>query len=411
METQPDSASPPRPFACELISFLFNHLNPANESAAEAAIANLKSLTGISVNPDFSRWWEYWDRQRTRRGPSGNPVRRWPDIWQGNRTFMSAYALIGKVLALDDYVASWGDWDDYYPEVREDISFAGHVQGLPYSAHYRGSVVFRPSMFESAGLPEEPPETWEELNEIAPKLTKTDGEVFEQAGFNLQHHAQVYEDWLLQAGGRAFNPDLTRPTNNTPEGRSALNQHVRHGLIEGTMPKAGMDSEDPYLHTFGAGRVAIQMLWPGNVGNCETLAPKVFADLAVGRPFAGPHQRAMHLYTNSFWVSSSTKVPDAVFEVLKYFSSPARNYEVTVSGDRTMPCRRAMENFEIYRSEPWNSFSANMKFARLRQLFPEHLEVQPAMSRWVEKAGLGEVAVADALRGMDDEVSAIISDS
>ncbi len=321
------------------------------------------------------------------------------------------YAARDRLLELDDYVATWGDWVDFYPGARESVTYAGHVHGIPYSALYRGSVVFRPSMFDSAGVPAEPPGTWDELNEIAPKLTKTDGEVVERAGFNLRHHTEVYEDWLLQAGGRAFDSNLTEPTNNTPQGRSALYQHVRHGLIEGTMPRAGMDSEVPNLHAFCAGRTAIQLLWPGNVGNCQALAPEVFADLGVGRPLAGPHQRAMHLHINSYLTSSSAKAPDAVFEVLKYFSIPARIYALGVFIDRTMPFRQAMENYEIYRSEPWKSFLKNSQFARVRQILPEHVEIWQAMSRWVEKAALGDVAVADALQGMDDEVLAIISEN
>ena len=402
LETHPDSVSSnPRPHAGTEIVFLFNGLYPAHESVAEAEIANLKSLTGIVVKPDFSDWWEYWDRQPI-------SMQRWPDIWQSRDMLIPHRAAKGWTLELDDYVANWGDWADFYPSARETASYAGNVYGIPYNARYRGSVVFRPSLFESAGLPAEPPGTWDELNEITPKLTKTDGEVFEQAGFNLSHHTEVFEDWLLQAGGRPFNPDLTEPTNNTPEGHTALAQHVRHGLIDETMPREGMDSGVPNLHAFCAGSVAIQMLWTANVSNCESRAPGVFEDLEVGRPLAGPRQRGMYHHINSYLVSSSTKAPEAVFEVLKYFSSPARNYEINVLGDFSMPFRRAMENFEIYRSEPWKSFQKNTQFTRVRQIVPEHIEVFQAMGRRVETAALGELSVSETLRLMDKEVLEIL---
>lgn len=384
-------APPPRPFDGVEISFRFGGLNPASEGAVRAAIVEFFKLTGITVWP---------------RTPAGQGA---PDIWYGGGLWTPVLAAKGQVLELDDYVASWDEWEDFYPGVREDVSYDGHVMGIPYRTNYRGSVVFRPSMFERAGLAPEPPGTWEELNELAPKLTVRDGDTFEQAGFNLQHHTQVYEDWLRQAGGGTFNEDLTKPSNDTPAGRMALAQHVRHGLQDGSMPREGIDSRVPNLHAFCAGRVAIQQLWPGNVGNCETNAGAVFDDLEVAPPLQGPARRVMQLYVDKYMPWKLTRNPDAVFETLKYFASPGPNYEINVLGDRSMPCRYAMEGYDLYQSEPYRTYAANVQFGETRKVVPEHFDVQPAMSRWVEKAALGELSVDETLRGMDAEVLEIIT--
>ena len=385
------SEVPPRRYPGTEITFNFWGLNPAGQEAVRAEIVKFFELTGITVWPD---------------GELGKS-----DIWYGGGLWVPVYASRGLILELDDYVATWTEWEDFYPEVRRDVTYDGHVLGIPFRTNYRGSVVFRPSMFESAGLAPVPPGSWEELNEISPRLTIREGDVFEQAGINLQHHTQVYEDWLHQAGGNYFNSDLTRATNNTPEGHIALSQHVRHGLTDHTVPKEGMDSGVPNLHAFCAGRVAIQQLWPGNVGNCETNAPDVFEDLAVGPPLAGPRQRAMQLYVDKYIPWKLTKHPDAVFETLKYFASPEPNYNINIVGDRAMPCRAAMEYYGLYGSEPYRTLAGNVKHGRVRQVVPEHFDVQPAMSRWVEKAGLGELSVSEALRGMDKEVQEIVDGS
>ena len=385
------------PHAGVEVEFRFSGLNPAQLEAMHQEVEEFEALTGIKVIADFSDW------TSCLRLPC--PI---PDIWHGGGLWIPPMVDRGHVLELDDYVATWDEWEDFYPNVRADVVFESHSYGIPYRTNYRGSVVIRPSLFAGAGLAPEPPSTWEELNELAPKLTVRDGEKFDHAGFNLQHHTQVYEDFLTQAGGTTFSADLASPLNNTPEGHLALTQHVRHGLVEESMPKEGMDSGVPNLHAFCAGRVAIQMLWPGNVGNCETNAPDVFADISVGPPLEGPRRRAMQLFVDKYMVWAETKHPDAVFETLKYFVSPEPNYKINIANARSMPCRAAMEDYELYENEPYKSLARNIKYARIRQVVPEHFDVQPAMSRWVEKAGLGELSVSEALRGMDKEVQEIV---
>lgn len=389
------------------IEFRFNGLNPAGQEAARTEIAKFKDLTGIQVKPDFSDWASSFQKITT-----GFAAQSAPDIWYGGGLWTPVLAAKGQVLEIDEYVANWDEWSDFYPRGLEDVTYEGHIQGVPYRFNYRASAVIRASFFEAAGLDPSPPTTWDELNEATPKLTIKDGDIFEQAGINIQHHTQVYEDWLFQAGGNYFSEDRTMPLNNSPEGITALSQHVRAGLVDETMPKEGMDSGVPNLHAFCAGRVAYQQLWPGNVGNCETNAPDVFADVVVGEPLRGPKEQIMQIYVDKYMPWKLTKNPDATFETMKYFASPGPNHDINVVGDRSMPCRVAMEAYELYKQEPWKTYSQNgNKFGKGRQIVPEHFDVQPAMSRWVEKAALGELTVEETLEGMDAEVLEIITGS
>ena len=72
-----------------------------------------------------------------------------------------------------------------------------------------------------------------------------------------------------------------------------------------------------------------------------------------------------------------------------------------------MPCRRALEGFELYGTEPWQTYANNIEYTKVRQITPRHWDIQPAMSRWVEKTALGELLVEEALRGMDEEIDQI----
>ncbi|MDP6350322.1 MAG: hypothetical protein QGG58_11210 [Chloroflexota bacterium] len=72
-------------------------------------------------------------------------------------------------------------------------------------------------------------------------------------------------------------------------------------------------------------------------------------------------------------------------------------------------CRQAAESLDLYQISPWREFVANRAFGVRRPVVENHFDVQPAMGRWVEKAALDEVSVTEALRGMDDEVGAIMA--
>ena len=386
------------------ISFQFNGLSQAGRESARAEIARFKDLTGIAVMHDFSTW----DRG-LQKIVNAMAAQSAPDIWLGGSTWIPPMASMGQALEIDESVASWDEWSDFYPTARDGVTYNEHIYGVPIRAFHRGSPVIRASMFEAAGLEPRPPTTWGELNEIAARLTIRDGQNLIQAGINLEHDTQVYEDWLLQAGGAAFNADRTRPTNNTPEGIAALAQHVRHGLLDFTTYPGGIGSSDPDLHAFCDGAIAYQQLWPGNLGNCEISAPDVFADVVVGEPLQGPNEQAMNIYFDTYMSWTLTKHPDATFETMKYFASPGPNYIINAIGDRNvLPCRAAMESYGIYQREPYRSFAQNVKFGVGRQIVPEHFDIQPAMSRWVESAAYGDLSVEEALIEMDAEVADII---
>jgi hypothetical protein len=50
----------------------------------------------------------------------------------------------------------------------------------------------------------------------------------------------------------------------------------------------------------------------------------------------------------------------------------------------------------------------NVKFGKIRQVVPQHFDVQPAMGRHVEAAVKGVKSVEQALKDMDEEVTKIL---
>ena len=382
------------------IYFHFSGLSIAGRDAVQKHVANFRDLTRINVRPEFVNWaGSFQDIARYLAAQSA------PDVWCGGTWWVPALAEPRQVLEIDAYVEHWDEWSDFYPAARADVEHGGHILGVPYRSNYRGSPVIRPSVFEAAGVPARVPSTWDELNEIAPKLTIKDGELVRRVGFALEHSAQVYEDWLLQAGGSVFSDSLQIPTNHTAQGFQALTQHVRYAAT------AKYSYVARRLHSFCSGGVAIQQLWATDVGNCELNAPAMFDDLVAGRPFEGPKSRSMSIQFDKYMPNLLTKNPDATFETIKFFASPSVVEDIHGIGGRAMPCRMAMEYSRALRSEPYKSLAQNAKLGTRRQLIPNQLDVESAITSWVKKASAKEVSVEAALRGMDVDITGLISES
>ncbi|MDQ0338754.1 ABC-type glycerol-3-phosphate transport system substrate-binding protein [Caldalkalibacillus uzonensis] len=119
--------------------------------------------------------------------------------------------------------------DNYYETLLELGSVDGRLYGFPWLGHTI-QLVYNKTLFEEAGI-DGPPDTWDELYEIAKQLTRDtngDGRI-DQYGLGLvgqQHHDIT---WMVNMFVHQAGAELVRETDNgyevalnSPEGREAL---------------------------------------------------------------------------------------------------------------------------------------------------------------------------------------------
>jgi ABC-type glycerol-3-phosphate transport system substrate-binding protein len=151
-----------------------------------------------------------------------------PDV-AGIKDFrMKDYAWRGAVLSLDDYFDG-GDYDT--SEFRKSVWDAMHYQGKAYGAPWPGSFVhvlfINDDLFEGAGLSLENdiPTNWEELVEVAGKMTDPAKEQYGHSFYELstrEYMLMLLSVYMGQLGGKVFTEDGTKVTLDTPEGREAM---------------------------------------------------------------------------------------------------------------------------------------------------------------------------------------------
>ncbi len=137
------------------------------------------------------------------------------------------------------------------------------IDGEVYYIDYgmmTGSIYYNKDMWEAAGLTDEDiPTTWDELREVAKKLTIRDGDTLIQAGLNFNDE---YENYLLglnyQLGENLFQEDGTTPNVNSDAMKQILQMLVDIYEVDGS---GSADFGDNGADSFGQGQSAMVLQW------------------------------------------------------------------------------------------------------------------------------------------------------
>lgn len=100
-----------------------------------------------------------------------------PDIMNEDGFMINSDAMAGFLYPLDDFIANWDDWDQFYDNVKEmGRAIDGKIYGIPLTVDVLG-LWYDIDLMKSAGI-EVPfnPTTWEELLDAAKKIDSISGD-------------------------------------------------------------------------------------------------------------------------------------------------------------------------------------------------------------------------------------------
>lgn len=151
---------------------------------------------------------------------------------------------------LDDMIAaSKFDLGQFYEYTIKEMSFGGHIWGLPWDVDSR-ILYYNKDLFQKAGLdPNTPPKTWDELLNFSKKLTVTDSKGnFKQIGFIPNFGNSWLYLYAIQNNGKFLSDDGKKVLLNSPENVKALEFMVRGYDLLG-----GAKKVNAYTSTFQSG--------------------------------------------------------------------------------------------------------------------------------------------------------------
>lgn len=325
-------------------------------------------------------------------------------------------------IPIDDYLAEWGQKDDFYQAVWGSMTWQDKIYGLPTSTYSR-CIVWRKDIFAEVGLdPEKPPEFWGDLTFMARKLNKRDaaGRLLRAGWVVLGKPFEYYKLIFLytwQAGGEILSKDLKKATFNNPATIEALEFMV--SLYENLFPP-GMATalpESPIPH-FATGMEPLGWGIPTrHIGNVLKYVPERMKDVGVAPPLRGPARKEGpsigQVFTSWIHLSSQSKHPDEAWELMKFITSPEAEvaWDNAIRGAGYRICRKSatVESEFLKECPQAMKMREYMKYGRAMAIFPETGLLRKLTSDVIEKAMTKEWTITKTIDYLDREWNKILT--
>jgi multiple sugar transport system substrate-binding protein len=354
-----------------------------------------------------------------------------PDVCALDGGMLAQLAAQGCFMQLDDFMASDPDLseDAFFPHMWEAVSQNGHVYGVP-TTQDAYCLLWNKDAFRKAGLdPDRPPETIEELEDYAAKLTIQSEAGIEQVGFLPWLPWDQSQQLGRYFGGIWYDPDTDRMVCAEDPAILRSFQWQQSFAIDSKADQQLPYALDPqrfmtFSQNFGAYQSASNPFYSGKIAmiiegewQC-TFIPKYAPDLDWGvAPIPKPEgvQRVAWSPTAvADCVPTGCRHPEAVFKFLKWFHTPRANGGPSPSSDYNF----AIHNIPTKPAEAKQArFVDDPKFNVFVQLLLNHPVVGgPAIpvaqfltdeiDRQRERVILRRATPEDALRELQDTVNA-----
>jgi ABC-type glycerol-3-phosphate transport system substrate-binding protein len=306
------------------------------------------------------------------------------------------------------------DFEDIIPGSLAGGSYQDKQVGIPWRDAAR-MLFWNREMFNDAGLGN-PPNTWNELLDMAEKLTRDvdgDGSI-DIWGFGLQGEAGwaasiEFQSVLLSYGASLLNNNATKAAFNSPEGVEALAFYtdlIRTNKV--APPECVTWNWDPLITALQQGKIATTVAYSPYAGLMDdpdksevvgqihyALCPKKETTSTIGAAW-------------QYCIPSKAQNKEAGFKFIQYFTSKDVQLEQTKLGNS--PVRFSVyENNELA-SKRRDFEAAKQALATSKRLppIPELTEIMDIFGRAVNEALTGTKAPVKALADAEESVNKLL---
>jgi multiple sugar transport system substrate-binding protein len=262
---------------------------------------------------------QYFDKLRTEFQAGGGDI----DVIGGDVIWPIQFAAQGWVQDLSDRFPT-SEQDKFLPAPIEASIYEGAIYAVPWYED-AGLLYSRSDLLEQAGY-SAPPETWDELKEMALKVTKDQGipNGFVFQGRNYEGGVCNGLEYIRTHGGDVLS-EITSGDVIIDSPEAAAGLETFHNMIaDGVAPQAVASyTETESVPVFGNGEAVFLREWPGTYGDIAGGTYKVKKDqVAVSPiPVAPGNESSSTLGGWTFMINAQTDMPDEAWEFVKFMSS------------------------------------------------------------------------------------------
>lgn len=312
-----------------------------------------------------------------------------PDILMFNTQITGQLVELDAIRPLEDWLNQLPVKSEILPNCFGEMELNGHLWSVPLFIGDVG-LFYRKDLFQEAGITKLP-QTWEELRQVAKKLTidRNGDRRPDQYGLlmPLGKGEWTVFNWfpfLFSSGGTIVSDN--RPNLVNKEAIEALQfwqNLIKDGSTKFSAPERGFEEDD-----FIAGRVAMQLTGPW------TMIMKSKADFGV-MPIPANRQPATVLGSGNFFVMKTTPEREqAALKFLEYVISEPFQTEWSI-GSGFLPANLKTAQTEAYqqliKEKPaMQVFLEQLSVAGSRPIIYGYSRLSESLGRAIEATMLGE---------------------
>ncbi|MEH2063960.1 MAG: ABC transporter substrate-binding protein [Nostoc sp.] len=312
-----------------------------------------------------------------------------PDILSFDPQLTGQFMELGAIRPLEEWLEKFPLKSEISPNLWEELKLDGHLWSIPLSTSNVG-IFYRPKLFQAAGITQIP-KTWEELREVAKKLTidRNGDNRPEQYGILLplgkgEWTVFTWFPFLLSAGGEIVTNN--RPNLTNPGAIAALQfwqDLLKDGSATLSSPERGYE-EDAFI----AGRVAMQITGPWTYIMKSNVDFNVFPIPASVKP-------ATVTGTGNIYLMKTTPAREqAALKFLEYVLSEKFQTEWSI-GTGFLPVNLKSAQSQAYQEflqqKPvLKVFIDQMPVAGSRPIIPGYTRLSDSLGRAIEATLMGE---------------------
>jgi multiple sugar transport system substrate-binding protein len=331
-----------------------------------------------------------------------------PDLLWWSPAFFPKYADAGALRNLDDLMARDASFkrDDVYEYLWELGSFEGKIYLTPFSANNLGLYVNR-GMLREVGITA-PPQTWQEFQETARKLTRNG--VF---GFQIPIGTSEWTVWtwqcfLWQAGGELLSPDKKQAAFNSSAGMAALD--FWKSLLDERLANFSETDAGYKTDNFLAGRIAMTINGPWNYAG---LKDQNDVQLDIW-PLPKKERAATNIGGESLFLFKTDAARErAAWEFMKFVMSPDFQVDWAMNTGY-LPVSKSAAASEAYqaflRDNPFiRAYNDQMPVGRTRPSIPQYPALSQVLGKYLEAALYGKLSSKEALERAAAEANQLLN--
>jgi multiple sugar transport system substrate-binding protein len=282
-----------------------------------------EQYSGVKVDLQEIPWEGYYEKYQT-LSAAGQA----PDLAFVSAAWIQDFARLGVAMNLDPYVEKAGvfgpeDADKYFLNTLNGLRYPG-TQGSLYAIPYEWVTIvfyYNKDIFDAAGEAY-PSDDWtyDNLAEVAQKLTKSSGDRIDQYGMISHWGYDVIDSSIHANGGSILNEDYSDAALDTPENIDTIQWWVN--LINNKVaPLPAEFAQDGPVNLFASGKVAMAIL---GVWGIETFRPDAKFNWDIAMLPKGKEKQTAVQWPNQLAIAGKTAHPDEAFNYAMFAIRPDR---------------------------------------------------------------------------------------